>query len=463
MTRRALAIATACGGGFLAFLDTTIVNTAFPGIAASFGHATPTQLSWVLDAYFIVIAALLVPAGGIADRVGRKRVFLAGVALFTLASAACAAAPGWETLVAARALQGAGAAVIMAVSLALILPEYPLARRAGAVSLWGASAALAAASGPPLGGLLVQSDWRIVFVVNLPLGVLVYAVGRGALTESADARATGLPDLLGAALAMLGLGALALAILEGGSWGWASPRVVVTFAAATVLLALTALRCLSHPRPVIDPELLRVESFARANLGILLLGMAFFSTILANVLFLTGVWHYSLLRAGFAVVPGAIATAVAAIPAGRFADRHGHRAVIVPGCLLYVAGMAIVRGAGAEPAFLETWLPAMVLNGAGLGMAFPALAAAALKDVPPERFGSASAVSSAARQFGGVLGTAVLFAVGAPVTLAAADDAYLVSTVWALGAAVVAATLGEMRLNRSSSRWRLRRIGDNPD
>ncbi|WP_028062273.1 DHA2 family efflux MFS transporter permease subunit [Solirubrobacter soli] len=441
MSRRTAAIVAACAGGFLAFLDTTIVNTAFPGIAASFPDATPRRLSWVLDAYFIVIAALLLPAGGIADRFGRKRVFLAGVALFVVASVVCAAAPGWQVLVAARALQGAGAAVTMAVSLALILPEFPLARRASAVALWGASAALAAASGPPLGGLLVELDWRWVFAVNVPLGAAVIALGHAALEESRDPNAQGLPDLLGAALMITGLGALALAILEGEAWGWTSSNVLVGLAVAALTLLAAARRCLTHPRPLVDPELLKTEGFAKATLGIFLLGMAFFSTILANVLFLTGVWHYGLLKAGLAVVPGAIATTIAAIPAGRIADRHGHRAVIVPGCLLYVAGMAIVRTAGDTPDFLTTWLPAMALNGAGLGMAFPALAAAALAHVPTERFGQASAVSSAARQFGGVFGTAVLFAIGAPTTLAAADDVYLVSTLWALGAAVVALTL----------------------
>ena len=344
-------------------------------------------------------------------------------------------------LVAARALQGAGAAVVMAVSLALILPEYPLHKRAGAVALWGASAALAAASGPPLGGLLVELDWRWVFAVNIPLGALVLALGNHALTESKDPNATGLPDLLGALLTITGLGALALAILEGGEWGWSDARIATAFALAAVTLAAAVHRCRTHPRPLLDLDLFRIEGFSRANLGILLLGMAFFSTILANVLFLTGVWHYSLLKAGFAVVPGAIATTIAAIPAGKLADRYGHRAVIVPGCLLYVAGMAIVRGAGETPDFVTTWLPAMALNGAGLGMAFPALAAAALEHVPAERFGQASAISSAARQFGGVLGTAILFAVGAPTTLAAADDVYLVSTLWALGAAVAALTL----------------------
>ena len=331
MSRRGLAIATACAGGFLAFLDTTIVNTAFPGIAASFPDASAADLAWVLDAYFIVIAALLVPAGGIADRIGRKRVFLAGLALFTGASALCAAAPGLEVLIAARALQGAGAAVIMAVSLALILPLYPVAQRASAVALWGASAALAAASGPPLGGALVELDWRWVFVVNLPLGVAIFLAGRAAFVEQRDERMAGLPDLLGAALVMGGLGLLSLAILEGGTWGWTSLRVLAAFAASAFLLAATAHRCLTHPRPVIDPALLRIGSFARANVGLLLLGMAFFSTILANVLFLVGVWGYSVLTAGLAVVPGAIATAAVAVPAGRIADRYGQQRRDRPG------------------------------------------------------------------------------------------------------------------------------------
>ena len=194
MSRRTAAIASACAGGFLAFLDTTIVNTAFPDIAASFDDAGPAELSWILDAYFIVMAALLVPAGGIADRIGRKRVFLAGLAIFVPASLLCALAPGWEVLVAGRALQGAGAAMIVAVSLALVLPEYPLERRASAVAIWGATAALAAAVGPALGGLLVElGDWRWVFVANLPLGALVYARRPRARRDHATSRPTGCP------------------------------------------------------------------------------------------------------------------------------------------------------------------------------------------------------------------------------------------------------------------------------
>lgn len=429
------------------FLDTTIVNTAFPSISESFSEASPADLSWVLDAYFILIAALLVPAGGLADRLGRKRVFLAGVLLFVAASVACAAAPTWELLVAARVIQGAGAAVVAPVSLALVLPEYPIESRARAVGTWGASAALAAASGPALGGLLAEvADWRWVFLVNIPLGLVVYVMGRRSIVESVDEQATGLPDLAGSALTVAGLGLLALAIVEGGDWGWTSGRILAAFAAAVLLLLLTARRCVSHPRPIVDPALWSIPSFRRANIGLLLLGMGFFSTILGNILFLTEVWQYSVLTAGLAVVPGAIATALVATPAGRLADRYGHRAVIVPGCLLYVAGILIVRSAGTEPDFLTTWLPAMVLNGTGLGMAFPTLGAAALSDIPPARFGSASAVSSAFRQFGGVLGTAGLFAIiGSPATMAEALDvaheAYVVSALWALGAGASALTL----------------------
>ena len=446
-SRRRLAIVTACAGGFLAFLDTTIVNTAFPDIAASFPSASAASLSWVLDAYFIVIAALLVPAGGVADRLGRKRVFLAGILLFVAASVACAAAPSWEALVAARIVQGAGAAISVPVSLALILPEYPVGRRAAAVGTWGASAALAAATGPALGGLLADTaDWRWVFLVNLPLGLAIFLMGRRWMIESVDEDATGLPDLAGALLAIAGLGLLALAIVQGGEWGWLDARVVGSFGAALVLLTLTAARCLSHPRPILDPALMRIRSFSRANVGTLLLGMGFFSTILGNILFLTSIWGYGILTAGLAVVPGAVASAAVAAPAGRLADAYGYRAVIVPGCLLYAAGILIVRTAGTEPDFVGTWLPAMVLNGTGLGMAFPALGAAALVDVPPARFASATAVSAAFRQFGGVLGTAGLFAViGTPATLAAAldaaHDAYLLSAGWALAAGGVALTL----------------------
>lgn len=452
MSPRALALVVACGGAYLAFLDTTIVNTSFPDIAASFPQASRSDLSWVLDAYFIVIAALLVPAGAIADRVGRKRTFLVAVAAFVLTSLLCAIAPSWEALVAARVLQGVAAAVMAPVSLALVLPLFGVERRATGVGIWGAAAALAAASGPPLGGLLVEvADWRLIFLVNLPLGLLFVVLGRRALVESRDESSTGLPDLLGSAVAAAGLGLLALGIVEGQSWGWASARVLGSFAAAFVLMAWFAARCVSHARPVVDPALLRIASFRRANLGTLLFSMAFFSAILGNILFLTSVWGYSVLDAGLAVVPGPLASAIVAGPAGRLADRFGHRAVIVPGTLLYAAGLLVLRTAGLSPDYVGTWLPGMLLAGVGIGLAFPTLGSAAVAEIGPDRFGAASAVSSAFRQFGAVLGTAILVAiVGDPASLAAADvaagHAYVFGAVAAVLTGVVTLRVRAVRV-----------------
>lgn len=447
MSRRSLALLSVCGATFLAFLDTTIVNVSFPSIRASFSEAGPAELSWILDGYFIAFAALLVPAGGIADRVGRRRVFLAGLTAFTAGSVLCAVAPTWQALIAARVLQGTAAAVVAPVSLALILGQYPAERRAAGIGLWGAAAAFAAACGPPLGGLLVEvADWRWIFLVNLPLGALVVAAGVRGIDESRDEAATGLPDLVASALVAAGLALLALGIVEGNDWGWGSLRVLGAFATAAVLVAAVARRCVSHPRPLVDPALVAIASFRRANVATLLFAMAFFSTILGNILFLTTVWQYDVLKAGLATLPGPLATTLASQPAGRLADRLGHRAVIVPGTLVYATGLLILRSAGASPDWAGTWLPGMLCTGVGIGLAFPTLGAAAAADIPADRFGVASAVTSAFRQFGAVLGTAILFAiVGTPTSLGqalgASDDAYLFGVVSALLAGAIALTL----------------------
>ncbi len=456
LSNRTLALFATCGGAFLAFLDTTIVNTSFPDIRASFADATPAELSWILDAYFIALAALLVPAGGLADRYGRRRVFLIGVALFISTSMLCAVAPSWELLVAARALQGLGAAIMVSVSLALLLPLFPLERRAAGVGIWGAAAALAATVGPPLGGVLVEiADWRWIFLVNLPLGALVLLATLRGVAESRDEEASGLPDLAGSALAAAGLGVLALGIVEGNGWGWGSAAVIGCFAAAAVLLGAVVVRSRSHPRPIVDLELFGIRSFRIGTLGTLLFAAAFFSTILGNILFLTGVWGYSVLHAGLAVMPGPLTSAIFAGPAGKLADRFGHRAVIVPGTILYGAGLAILMSAGTEPDYLATWLPGMLLAGAGIGLAFPTLGAAAAAEIPAARFGIATALTSAGRQLGAVLGTAILIAiVGEPQTLAeaasVADDAYLFGIAAAVLAGVVALRLVPERSARAA-------------
>jgi EmrB/QacA subfamily drug resistance transporter len=444
------AVAIACAGAFLAFLDTTIVNIAFPDISASFAGSARDALSWVLDGYFVVIAALLVPAGGLADRFGHKRIFLAGVAGFTAASLLCAAAPSLELLIAFRVVQGVGAALIAPTSLALVLDAFPVERRSAGVGLWGAAAAAAAAVGPTLGGALVEvSDWRLVFLVNLPLGVAIALFGRSRLSERPrlDSR---LPDLPGALMLALGLALITLGIVEGNDWGWTATSTLGVFAAATALLAGVVIRSTRHPRPIVAPALFAHRSFRIGNLGTLLFAAAFFSLILGNVLFLTSVWGYTVLHAGLATLPGPTTSTIVAGPAGRLADRFGHRAVIVPGTLLFAAGVMVLRSTGAQPDWLGTWLPGSILTGIGIGLAFPTLGSAAVRDVPDDSFATASAVNAAFRQIGAVLGTAILIAiVGEPTSLAEAlhvsDGAFLFAIVASLASGAAAFTLRPAR------------------
>jgi EmrB/QacA subfamily drug resistance transporter len=335
---RKSAVAIACAGAFVAFLDTTIVNIAFPDISASFSDSGRNALSWVLDGYFVIIAALLVPAGGLADRFGHRRIFLLGVAGFTGASLLCAVAPTLPLLIAFRVLQGVAAAMIAPASLAIVLDSFPVERRSAGVGLWGAAAAAAAAIGPTLGGVLVElSDWRLVFLVNLPLGAAIVLAGRRRLPRPkiVDSR---LPDLPGAAMLALSLALVTLGIIEGNDWGWSSAATLGCFAATAILLAAVVARSLRHPRPIVEPALFAHSSFRIGNFGTLLFAAAFFSLILGNVLFLTSIWGYTILQAGLAALPGPALSTVVAGPAGRLADRFGHRAVIVPGTLFFAVG-----------------------------------------------------------------------------------------------------------------------------
>ena len=444
------AVAIACAGAFLAFLDATIVNIAFPDISSSFSGSGRDALSWVLDGYFVVIAALLVPAGGLADRFGHKRIFLLGVSGFTAASLLCAAAPSLGLLIAFRVVQGIGAAMIAPTSLALVLDAFPPERRAAGVGLWGAAAAAAAAIGPTLGGALVELyDWRLVFLVNLPLGAAVVFAGSRRLRERPQ-RDNRLPDLPGALMLAAGLALITLAIVEGNDWGWSSSSTLGCFAAAAVLLAAVVWRSTRHPRPIVEPALFRHRSFRLGNLGTLLFAAAFFSLILGNVVFLTSIWGYTVLQAGAATLPGPTLSTIVAGPAGKLADRFGHRAVIVPGTLFFAAGVMVLRSAGASPDWLGLWLPGACLTGIGIGLAFPTLGAASVRDIADDRFATASAVNAAFRQVGAVLGTAILVAiVGEPATLQAAldvsDNAYLFSVIAALVSGAVVLGLRPQR------------------
>src|SRR3954447_3477680 len=436
---------------FMASLDLFIVNIAFPAIESDFGGTSLASLSWILNAYAIVFAALLVPAGRTADRLGRKRSFIAGLALFTLASALCAAAPNVELLVAARVLQAIGAASVFPTSLALLLPEFPPTERRKAVSIWAALGAVAAAAGPPIGGLLVQAGWQLVFLVNVPIGAVLLVFAARILTEAREPVGAPRPDLGGAALLTAAIASLALGIVKSSDWGWGATRTVALLVAAAVLLGAFWLRSNRHPAAIVEPALLRNRSFAFANAGALLFFMAFGAMLLASVLFLTQVWHESVLRAGLEIAPGPATAAIFAVPGALLAERVGERVTGAAGALLFAAGgVWWVSRVGVTPDYAGSFLPGMVIGGAGVGLVIPSLTSAATSSLPPNRFATGSAIISMSRQIGVALGVAVLIAlIGTPSAADAVDrfqDGYAFLTAASLAAAVAIGAIGRLGL-----------------
>jgi EmrB/QacA subfamily drug resistance transporter len=431
MARRWQVLLVTSVGVFMTFLDVTIVNIAFPDLRASFPESSLASLSWVLNAYAIVFAAALVPAGRLADRFGRRRFYFGGLLLFLGASVVCGAAGSVELLVAARIVQALGGAMLVPASLALVLPEFPLERRATATALWGATGAVAAAAGPSLGGLLVDwQGWRSVFYVNLLIGLPALLPAYRLLRESREPQAS-LPDALGAALLAAGVGALALAIVQGPDWGWGSARVLGAFAASALLLAAFVRRSSRHPAPVIELSLFRVRSFAVANAGGFVFALGFYALLLANVLFLTGVWGYSILKAGIALTPGPLAAAVAAPIGGRLSDRYGQRVVAVPGGLLFAAGaLLFALGMGEQPSYVVDFLPATLLTGTGVGLSFAAFGSAAVAELPRNRYATGGAISNCFRQIGAALGISALLVVLG--TQSATDSLSDYQRAWAL-------------------------------
>jgi EmrB/QacA subfamily drug resistance transporter len=451
MTQRWKVLLVTSVAVFMGFLDVTIVNIAFPDIESSFPDSSLAGLSWIINAYNIVFAALLVPAGRLADRVGRRRMFFVGVWTFLAASVACGLAPSVPVLVAARVVQAAGAAVLVPTSLGLLLPEFPLAQRATATALWGATGAVAAATGPSLGGLLVDAaSWRWVFFVNLAIGLPALLPARRLLRERRDEHPGPLPDAIGVALLAVGIGLLSLGIVKGEDWGWGSGRVIGPLVAAALLLAAFVARSARHPAPVIELGLLRVRSFAVANVGAFLFAMGFYALLLGNILFLTGVWGWSVLRAGVAVTPGPIMAALSAPVGGRLADRFGQRVVALPGGLLFAAGCLLFAATTrATPDYATEFLPWTILTGTGVGLSFAAWGSAAVAELPASRFATGSAISSTSRQIGAVLGIAALVAIlGTPApqdVVASFHEAWRLMATTSIVAGLTALGLGRVR------------------
>lgn len=402
---------------YVSLLDTFIVNLAFPAIGASFPGAGLADLSWVFTGYAIVFAGLLVPAGRIADAVGRKRLFLIGLGLFVLASAVCAVAVSPLMLIVTRIVQGAGAALFTPAALAVVLPEFPPQRRPTVFGAYAAVGAVGAASGPLLGAVLVESDWRWIFLVNIPVGLASLIFGARWLRESRDQAGWRMPDLIGTAVLIVGVSALTLTIGKIGEWGPLSPTTILSAVSAVGLVLYVFYRSRRHHTPALEIGLLRRHTFLFAVSSALLFGVGFAAAILAGAQFLTLHWHQSILLTGLEMSPGPITAAAVAIPSARkLGPRLGPHRVGAAGGLLVAAGAVwLVLWVGTEPQYFTDFLPAQVLTGMGVGMAMPSFTAVALSAVEPARLSTAIGIASTFQQIGNALGAAAFLSlVGTP-------------------------------------------------
>jgi EmrB/QacA subfamily drug resistance transporter len=431
--------AVVCAGVVCVNLDLFIVNVAIPSIGRSFGGANLANLSWVLNAYAIVFAALLVPAGRAADLIGRRAAFLTGMIVFGLASAACAAAPDVWVLVVARIVQAAGGALLMPASLGLLLAAARPDKRTGTIRAWTSVGGAAAALGPVIGGALVAASWHWVFLVNVPIVAIAVVAGLRVLRPDPAAagraglaaeRAEALPDTLGAAVFTVAVGALALALVKSDDWGWASPSTIGLIAAAAVLLAFFIRRSARHPSPVIELHLLRRPTFATATAANVVFGTAFGAMLLLVTLWCQEVWGWSALRTGLGVAPGPLLVPFWSIAAGPLARRIGPGPVAAAGCAIYAAGCVFWRlNLAVTPDYAARMLPGMLLTGTGVGLTLPTLVSAAVSAVPPNRFATGSGIVTMARQVGIVLGVSVLVTVLGHRAGAAALPAFQRATV----------------------------------
>ena len=428
--RRWAVLAVVSAAQFLTVLDLWVVNIALPVLQHDFVPASLSDVSWILDVYAIVLAALLLPAGRAADGIGRRKGFLAGLVVFGVASLGCAVAPGLAVLVACRALQAAGAAVLMPTSLGLALAAFPPRQRGTAVGVWAGVGAVAAGSGPVIGGLLVESSWRWIFLINMPIVLATLAAGvailpgrggvraerggvraerGGVRAERGGRRPRFRIDGVGTVLVLGAAGLVCTALTEAP--GWPPSRTWPVLAAGLVLAAAFVAHIRRHPDPLVSPRLFAVRAFSAGAAGLVTYYTGFAAMLLGTTLLLTVQWHFSVLLAAASIAPGPITAGIVSPFSGRLSARFGIRTMVVAGAALFAAaGGWPLASAGGHPAYAAVVLPSMLLWGVANAFIQPSLFACAAA-APRAELASGSAVLATARQLGSALGVAIFVAI----------------------------------------------------
>jgi EmrB/QacA subfamily drug resistance transporter len=397
-------------GLFMIMLDNTVVNVALPSIQRDL-KVSVASLEWVVNAYFLTFAVLMLTGGKLADLLGRRRIFITGLVIFTLSSLACGLAANGETLIAARAVQGAGAAMMNPATLSIITATFPRRQRGMAMGIWVGVSAVALALGPITGGLLSQhAHWGWIFFINVPVGVLAIAAARVVIRESKDTSHDQRLDLPGLTASGVALFALTYSLIEANSKGWTSAEILGLFGVAAAGFATFLLLEHRQRTPMLDLSLFRNRTFAGANATMGLVGLAMYGVFFFVSLFVQGILHYSPVQAGASFLPMTLCIIFFAPVSGKLSDRIGARWLMGGGMLL-VSGSLVLFSLLNEASTFWNLFPALLVGGAGMAMAMTPTTAAAMSSVPVDKAGVGSAVLNSMRQVGGSLGVAVMGAI----------------------------------------------------
>jgi EmrB/QacA subfamily drug resistance transporter len=429
----------------------SVMSVAFDSLRGSFPGTKLSVLGWVLSSYTIVFGAVLVPAGRLADHIGRRTVFLVGLIVFSASSLVAGFAPSIAFVIAGRMGQGVGAACLVPSTLGLLLDALPQQRRASATAFYSAIASIGGMAGPTIGGFLVQhGGWRWAFFMAPAIASLSWVTGWRSLPEGTKARSGPLPDGLGAGLVVVGLTAMSLGILEGRAWGWLDARILGAFVIAVLTVPAFVWRSRRHPVPILPLGLMRLRSFSVANVASVLYGMSTGALLFSTVLFLRDVWGYSVVAAGSGLLPLAVTSALVSMFVGRLGNRFGERALAVPGACIVACGMGWYGWRlGSDAAFVRQWLPGGMMIGFGMGLTYPMIGSACVRDVSTSELSVASAANRTTLQIGNAIGIALVLAIIGDVAGEAMHDrmrvAWVVTAVLALAVAGSMATLRRAR------------------
>lgn len=437
--RPGLVLALLAMATFLASLDLLIVNVALDPIGRGIGTRDLSGLSWILNGYAIVFAALLVPAGRLADRYGRKGAFIFGLGLFAAASLGAALSGNLWILVVFRVIQAAGAAVLTPASLGLVLATAPPAKVHKYVQIWAASGSLAAAAGPVAGGLLANAAWQWIFLINIPLCLAAIVMAIPLIPNVRHDLGTRIPDLLGGVLIVLAVGALAVGLVKAPDWGWGTAPTVGSLILAAVSLIAFLVRSARAHLPIVELRIFRNVVFSSANAAVLLFYASFTLQLLGIIQWLEQQADWSVVRTGFAVAPGPGMVFIASLLAARLAHRLPVGLIAAVGALLSGVGIVLITASTGGQAinYASDILPGWLIGGFGMGLALPTMFSSATRDLPSHQAATGSAVVNMASQIGSVLGVSLLVIF---LALPGSDPHHGYATSWWTAAALAVAS-----------------------